>query len=84
MSDPSGPGCAAFCRSEHIAAWAIRGGQWQLERPWEAEIEERTATGPLELVRERGGVVSRRDFAGLDQLREWATRGGFWGEDAVD
>jgi hypothetical protein len=71
-------GTARLCRLEHIVAWVLRGAHWQVERPWELQPEQLSAAGPVRLVRSRSGVTMERRFADLDELRAWASAGGFW------
>ncbi len=78
VASSDGAGAAEFCRLEHIVSWLLRGGQWQLERPWEVEPHQRVAAGPLTLFRRREGVVIERRFDSPDALSEWAAKGGFW------
>jgi hypothetical protein len=70
-----------ICRSEHIVAWLLRGGQWSCERPWEVDPEDRAASGGLAVTRVRSGNRIVRDFASPGELQAWASSGGIWGED---
>lgn len=78
VTSPDGSSRAALCRTEHIVAWVLRGAAWQVERPWEVEPAERSAAGPVRLVRVRSGETLEREFADPDELRAWASAGGFW------
>ncbi|MBJ7457621.1 MAG: hypothetical protein JHD02_00390 [Thermoleophilaceae bacterium] len=71
---------AFLCRTEHIVAWVMRGAHWQLERPWEVDAELRSATGGVQLRRARSGETIERSFASVDDLRAWASAGGFWSQ----
>ena len=73
-----GDGFAYLCRSEHIVAWVMRGAQWQFERPWEIDAEERSATGAVKVERARSGELIERAFADTEELRAWASAGAFW------
>lgn len=81
IRDSSGERSAHLCRSEHIVAWVMRGAEWQLERPWEVASADRRATGALVLTRVRAGERIERSFASAEELREWASAGGFWAAD---
>jgi hypothetical protein len=71
-------GAAFLCRSEHIVAWVMRGAQWQFERPWEVDADDRSATGAVKVERVRSGAVIERDFESAERLRAWASAGAFW------
>lgn len=80
ISAETGDGEVAICRTEHIAAWVMRGAAWQLDRPWEVEAAAHSANGPLRLERHRSGEVVVRRFVSADELGQWAIAGGFWAE----
>lgn len=71
-------GAAYLCRSEHIVAWVMRGAQWQFERPWEIDADDRFAAGAVKLERVRTGAQIERDFESSEELRAWASAGAFW------
>lgn len=71
-------GTACLCRSEHIVAWVMRGAQWQLDRPWDVNADERSAAGPIKVERVRSGAVIEREFENPEELRAWASAGAFW------
>lgn len=81
ISDPEGERTAHLCRTEHIVAWVMRGAEWQFERPWEVDVTDRRATGELVLTRVRSGERIELSFDGPEELREWASAGGFWAAD---
>jgi hypothetical protein len=69
---------ASLCRTEHLVAWVMRGAQWQLERPWEVDAADRSAAGPVKLLRRRAGTLRELEFDDVEELRKWASAGGFW------
>lgn len=75
-----GDGTAYLCRSEHIVAWVMRGAQWQFERPWEIDADDRSAAGRVKVERVRSGTVIEREFDDAEGLRAWASAGAFWSE----
>lgn len=74
-------GVAFLCRSEHIVAWVMRGAQWQVERPWELDLEARSASGAVKARRARSGQIIEREFASAEELRAWASAGAFWSQE---
>lgn len=78
ISEPEGDRAAYLCRTEHIVAWVIRGAEWQFETPWEVDASDRQAKGALTLTRIRSGERIDREFEDPEELREWASAGGFW------
>jgi hypothetical protein len=81
VANDDGDERAYICRSEHIVAWVMRGAAWQLERPWEAAEDRRSATGSLRVVRVRAGQEIEREFESPEELRKWASAGAFWATD---
>lgn len=71
-------GTAFLCRSEHIVAWVMRGAQWQFDRPWEIDADERSASAGVKVERARSGQRIEREFASAEELRAWASAGAFW------
>jgi hypothetical protein len=71
-------GTAYLCRSEHIVAWVMRGAQWQFERPWEIDADDRSASGGVKAERARSGETIEREFDNAEDLRAWASAGAFW------
>jgi ribosomal protein L24E len=81
--EPAGARRAAFCRLEHVAAWALRGAHWQAgEAEEDDKVDECAFCGkPLEeahvvLVRLRGEHRIPDGFCGVTHLLEWAKAGG--------
>ena len=62
-------------------AWVMRGAQWQLERPWEVDAEDRTASAGVTVERARSGETIKRAFDNTEELRVWASAGAFWSVD---
>jgi hypothetical protein len=81
VSQPTGDKQAFICRSEHIVAWVMRGAEWQVARPWELAKDELVASGAVRVTRVRAGEEIIRDFESTEELRKWASAGGFWSAD---
>lgn len=59
----------------------MRGATWQFERPWEVGEDQRSAVAQVQLERSRSGEKIERTFDSAEDLRAWASGGGFWSEE---
>lgn len=89
LSEPEAERHAAFCRLEHLASWAERGGAWRSGALLEedetgeglgrcAQCGDSLSYGRVLLVRHRGLLRIGDAFCGVEHAAAWAQAGGRW------
>ena len=88
LAEPEAERHAAFCRLEHLVAWAERDGPWRRG----ADLDDDTGEGlgrcvqcgdalhfgRVLLVRHRGPLRTGDAFCGIEHASAWAAAGGCW------
>ena len=89
LAEPEAERFAAFCRLEHLAAWAHHAGAWRtgalLDEDERGEGLGRCAQcgaglayGRVLLIHHRGPLRIGDAFCGVEHAAEWAAAGGRW------
>lgn len=89
LTEPEAERHAAFCRLEHLVAWAERDGAWRsgalLEDDESGEglgrcvqCGDGLSYGRVLLVRHRGPLRIGDAFCGVEHAAAWAEAGGRW------
>ncbi len=89
LTEPEVERHAAFCRLEHLVAWAERDGEWRsgalLDDDESGEglgrcvqCGDGLSYGRVMLVRHRGPLRIGDAFCGVEHAAEWAGAGGRW------
>ncbi len=89
LTEPEVERHAAFCRLEHLVAWAERDGDWRsgalLDDDESGEglgrcvqCGDGLSYGRVLLVRHRGPLRIGDAFCGVEHAAEWAEAGGRW------
>ena len=89
LTEPEAERHAAFCRLEHLAAWARQDGAWCSGRLLDADESGEglgrcaqcgggLGYGRVLLVRHRGPLRIGDAFCGVEHAAEWAAAGGRW------
>jgi hypothetical protein len=95
--DPPIENTVVACRIEHVASWAVRGGQWPPWNNWPSRAERVQPNGQCEscgdaseseerlvVVRFRDDRVTTYEFCSLEHLKSWSLAGGPWARPAAD